>query len=94
MRISEYTIEKDIPLQPRKRNKWKNPRKYPFNKMEIGDSFFVENYSRDKMQGVSNAGRNYFRKMGKYDQVTVTVRKVDSGFRVWCVARNYQSNND
>ncbi len=87
MKTSDFTIEKNIPLQPTKRAKWKNPRKFPFKDMVIGDSFFVDNYSRDKMQGVSNAGRAYFRKMGKYDTMTVTSRKESNGFRVWVIAK-------
>lgn len=87
---SDYKIEKNIPLKPRKRDKWKHPSKYPFRIMEIGDSFFVPNYSRDKMMRVSTAGRSYFAKMNKYDVMTVTTRKEGTGFRVWCVARAYQ----
>ena len=85
------TIDKNIPVPTRKRDKWKSPRKYPYKNMVIGDSFYVENYSREKMQKVTVAGRSYFKKMGKYDKMTVTARKESTGFRVWCVERKYQS---
>lgn len=86
-------IEKNIPLPSRKRDKWKSPHKYPYKNMVIGDSFYVENYCREKMQRVTCAGRSYFIKMGKYDKMTVTARKESTGFRVWCVEKSMRTSD-
>jgi hypothetical protein len=83
----EFKIEKEVPIPKSQKKGFRNTR-YPFNKMEIGDSFFVENYTRESMQQVSNAGRSYFRYKGNYDKVTVACRKEGTGFRVWVVNKN------
>ena len=87
-----YTVEKDIPI-PRRKQGGKailTYPVYPFNSMELGDSFFVPNYSRDKMQRLTIAGRSYFKKMNK--KLTVTTRKQDEGFRVWVVKSRYYNS--
>lgn len=44
-----YTVEKNIPIPPSaKRENAK--RKYPFNEMEIGDSFWVDTENRNKVR--------------------------------------------
>lgn len=63
----------------------KRKTKYPFNKMNVGDSFFWEGYTREEMQKVTTAGRSYFLGMGDYDKKTVSAKKQGTGFRVWVI---------
>lgn len=51
---------------------------YPFNDMEVGDSFFVASESRkiDSLRGrISSAAR--------MKGIKVATRKIDGGLRVW-----------
>lgn len=50
-------------------------KKYPWEIMEIGDSFFVAGRSRTLQSQASNAGFRYGRKFTAY--------RVDGGVRVW-----------
>lgn len=66
-----FKIDKNIPMPTRRYSK------YPFNEMEVGDSFFVE--------GKSNALLSiakYFAKSQKLDW-KFTVRKEVNGTRIW-----------
>ena len=61
-----FKIEKNIPLT--------SPTiKYPFGDLEVGDSFFCDDFH------VKNAAHSYAR--GR--DMTVAVRKENDGFRVW-----------
>ena len=79
-----YKIEKDVPLcRPSSKLN-----KYPFDQMEVGDSFLVP-YAEAKSARMAalarNAGRN--KKLPKH--VTVqrhfVTRTVDGGMRIWRV---------
>jgi hypothetical protein len=73
---SQFPIEKDIPLPPRNRNG-----KYPLPDMKIGDSFLVP---KDSIKNENNL-RTTICKYAKSIHVTVTVRAVPDGWRVWRV---------
>ena len=66
-----YKIEKNVPLKA-----WKMESTYPFEQMEIGDSFFVENGNRITL------GQAAAYQKRKHGQV-YSVRAVDGGLRVW-----------
>lgn len=55
------------------------PRKYPFPSMQIGDSFLV---ATEKAANARAAAKMFARRQG----VQFTVRKLDSGTRIWRVA--------
>lgn len=69
-----YKIEKNIPI-PKKSNR---PRKYNFQNMEVGDSFFVRN-GKQKVVASSAAYYSFL-----YDkEKKFTVRNVEGGIRCW-----------
>jgi len=71
------TVEKTVPL-PERRN---NTKKYPFDQMEIGDSFFVELAQGKKpytLKQAVNKANNKFKGAQHY-----IVREVQGGARVW-----------
>jgi len=68
---------------------YRSRRKYPFEKMNIGDSFFVPlgdlSHSKDPLNVVSGAASAYGRRKGK-KFTTRTMKDNDNvavGFRVW-----------
>jgi phenylacetate-coenzyme A ligase PaaK-like adenylate-forming protein len=70
-----YVIEKNVPLAKTELHNTK----YPFLRMEIGDSFFVANVARQKVGSAAYvAGRVHGR--------TFKTRTVEGGVRVWRVA--------
>lgn len=79
---SDYKIEKGIPVTEKKAGR---QAKWPFRSMKVGDSFYVKHYTRDSMRAVSNAGRNYFRKMNP--KLNVCARKEGTGFRIWVIKK-------
>lgn len=72
-----YVIEKNVPMIGRK-----SPEFYPWDQMEVGDSFLVPCSEEEsvkvasRMSGVCSGRRQ--RHGQKY-----SVRKVDGGIRVW-----------
>lgn len=70
-------IEKGIPVPDNVNSK--RSKRYPFDDMEIGDSFFIECSDQDKrrigVNIISNAGR---RKPKRF-----TTLSVDGGMRCW-----------
>ena len=66
-----YKIEKNIPIQ-----------KYPFADMEIGDSFCMGSYTRDKMIKAYDSARRYAKRtnMGYKFKVKKTEK---NELRVW-----------
>jgi len=76
-RIVEYKIEHNIPI-PVSRSK------YPFDEMEVGDSFFVKCEKKDKAkkQGILFSCANQNAKRRKSER-TFSTRQVDGGIRVW-----------
>ena len=74
--IKEYRIEKDIPMA----SKFTQPVKYPFDQMEVGDSFAFD-YEEEEKRVSANA-YNYRKKTGK----RFTVRKIsETEGRCWRV---------
>lgn len=72
-------IDKDIPLPPKKGG-FGQPRKYPWNEMEIGDSFVL----MAKNMPCASAGAST---TGKRLGFRFTVRRENGGgFRVWRIA--------
>jgi len=72
----QYKVEKDIPVP-----KGEAYTKYPFDEMSIGDSFFIEEYSREKMQSIGGAISNY--KKTKAPKKRFKQLKYEGGIRVW-----------
>lgn len=78
--MSDIKIETGIPLALDGRDRTK----YPFAKMNIGDSFFIDNvHAGDKLySSISSASRGYgHRHNKKFKQ-----RRENNGVRVWRVA--------
>ena len=63
--MSEFKIDKDIPIPYRG--------VYPFEIMDVGDSFFSNN------QSVVSSSYGY----GKYNGIKFTTKKEGDGYRVW-----------
>ena len=70
-----FEIEKNVPLRE-KNVRWK----YPFDEMEVGDSFFVENKDTTQMSALcKRAGKRLGARF-----VTAKARKDNAeGVRVW-----------
>lgn len=70
-----FVIEKDVPL-PEKNVRWK----YPFDQMEVGDSFFVVNKDTTQMSALcKRAGK----RLGARFVTAKAERGDESGVRVW-----------
>ena len=69
-----FEIERGVPM-PKLRNK------YPFEHMDVGDSFLVPADMKDEIKTISSAA-SYAGKQLKFKFVTKTV---DEGVRVWRV---------
>ena len=69
-------IDKGIPVPPRGSNR---ASKYPYDKLEIGDSFFVKGKNATKF---SASAYTQARKLG----IKLTVRNEKDGVRVWRTA--------
>ena len=83
MKKYNYEIEKGIPLTVTKACYRKKQDSYPFKIMEVGDSFVFGEYSRERMQAISTAGRVWKNKTGKPNRM-FSCRKTDDGMiRVW-----------
>ena len=61
MQDEEFKIEKDIPIPPARRS---SKRKYPFNKMQIGESILIEG-DRKKLRKASCAAQVYGKRNSK-----------------------------
>ena len=73
-------IEKGIPLPERK---FFGEPAYPYNQMEVGDSFMLPHEDSNKaVARLSSTAAAY----GKRAQMKFSVRKVEGGARVWRVA--------
>jgi len=71
-----YKIEKNIPAPgPAPQS----IRKYPFDKMQIGDSFFVPGGNQNS---IATSATNQLNRYGR----RYTTRKMDGGVRVWRIA--------
>jgi len=74
----EFKIEKGIKHSPPKTCK-----KYPFEEMEIGDSFIInKEYSRENMALAGNAARSWNKKSEK-NYVFSTRKTKNNQIRIW-----------
>lgn len=74
---TEFKIEKGIPLPPHGNSRRS---KYPFDKLEVGDSFAVmDGTSRNTLSTLAN-------RRGLQMRAKFTVRPEGSGYRVWRTA--------
>ena len=70
----DMKIDKNVPMpQP------KNVVVYPYEDMEVGDSFVVNGDSRYLLATVCNRNGKYAKKLG----MRFTAKKVEGGVRVW-----------
>lgn len=81
--MTEIKIEKNIPIAPKRAPGRPSKSKYPFNEMEIGDSFFVSGIT---LSTINCTVRKFRMRNARNDGLKFTVRAVDGGFRVWRVA--------
>lgn len=71
-----FAIESGVPVPAPERNVKTRNSKYPWNSMQVGDSFFVADFTTKGFAGtVYSAGKRSGRKF--------TVRAMDGGVRVW-----------
>jgi len=73
-----FRIEKDVPLPGRKVGHGR-PQKYPFDAMEVGDSFFIPGAK------ISLLGGPISRAVKRNPGTKWAGRKVNGGVRVWRV---------
>ena len=76
----EIKVEKGIPMVGEPGYGWR--RKYPFYKMEVGDSFFLPGDPKKIRRVVACAATNH----GKVYNKKFSVRSMDGGVRVWRVS--------
>lgn len=75
-----YSIEKNVAIPTIERpNRKTGAYKYPFAKMEVGDSFFVPINREKELKSVASSSSLYGSKLGR----KFTTRKVVGGVRVW-----------
>ena len=74
------SIDKEVPIPEFATEKSTGMRKYPFPKMEIGDSIFFENATYDSNS--IQAAKRYFSRNKK----TMISRKQYNGIRIWRIA--------
>lgn len=72
--MSEFTIEKGIPVPKQVGAGRRN--KYPFDAMEVGDSFFIKD---TKVKTISRTCGHHGKRLGR----KFASRTVDGGVRVW-----------
>ena len=83
--MARFTIDKGVPVPPLPAKK----RKYPFDKMEVGESFFHKKDEdnevsiRDVQQRLNNAACNYSRTFDKRKKFRTNQQK--DGVRIWRV---------
>ena len=81
-----YEIEKDIPIiSPR----MKRERKYPFQEMEIGDSFFVPLNKKEikKKRNALMSAAHHYRNRKFSSRIMVSEKDVIIGIRLWRVKK-------
>jgi hypothetical protein len=73
-------IEKNIPIP----NPFSKKRLYPFDKMEVGDSFFVQSDNPKTIQKRLSVAINKYRR----ENITAkfSMRTVEGGVRCWRIA--------
>lgn len=96
---AEFVIESGIEIPKTQRGGGAGNSKYPFDKLEVGQSFFVAKESKTLGGTVSSANKRYAKETGemrtnrKGNQVAATVqermfvaRAVEGGTRIWRTA--------
>lgn len=76
----EYKIEKNIAIDKRK-GRGVNIT-HPFDKMQVGDSFIIGDYSVKNMRKFSNRAR-YWAKRKKNGYIFSTRKTEDNKIRIW-----------
>lgn len=76
MSESEIKIEKNVAFPQGRRMK------YPFSKMEVGDSFYVEGGDFKRSNSIANAANQYSRNHTNGTAKFAT-RKENNGLRCW-----------
>ena len=77
-----YEISKEFAI-PGDYIKKSKPRKYPFERMNIGDSFLIEEYSSSKMRSALSSAYAYRKIHNKPDFEVVARKTDDGGIRIW-----------
>lgn len=87
----KYCVDKDVPLPPSPvargaGDAWKSPRSYfyPFEIMELGDSFFVP-FGRERRDVVRNRVNASVCGHARATGRVYALRSVEGGLRVWLV---------
>lgn len=79
--MSEFKIEKNVPMPPR----LSNPGKYPWRQMEVGDSFFAPGWTAGRFNNNIQRVRLAVLPDSKWKCRTVTENGIE-GVRVWRIA--------
>ena len=74
-----YKIDKNIPIP--KYGRGKRP-KYPFENMEVGDSFEAGDYSRDIANSLNGSAKSWCRYMNRRWKFTIR-KTLDNKIRIW-----------
>ena len=70
-----FKIEKDVPTP----TETQRTAKYPFGKMEVGDSIFIS--SEESPPSGSYSASSYYAL--RHPELKFTTRKVEGGYRIW-----------
>jgi len=86
--VSQFTVDKGIPLPPDCRNGGRAP-KYPFGTMEIGDSFFIavtvqNRFSKQRVGSKITANAAHYKRHNP--KFKIAYRAVEGGIRIWRIA--------
>lgn len=81
--MQQYKVDKNIPIWDEAPTP--NSAKYPFKRMEVGDSFLYGEYSRANMQHIGNAARNWKNKSGREDWKFSCRKTKANKVRIWRV---------
>ena len=78
-----FAVDQNIPIAPKKSSPRPNAKcwRYPFDRMEVGDSFFLPPRKDGVLPNVNAAAKQWGDKRGR----KFSVRSVDGGVRVWRV---------
>ena len=81
--FENIVIEKNIPIAKKERKGMNS--EYPWDKMEIGDSFHVDVPEGKKINTVQSSVHAIARIYALYNHLNIkfTTRKEEGGFRIW-----------
>ena len=83
--IDEYLIESGIEI-PNSRGNTKGGQRYPFERMEVGDSFLIKPNGTPKRQLQVRVCAAWTRHASRKNGKRFTSRSVEGGVRVWRIA--------